>query len=203
MFSLFSPNTAGNYASSFRQVEPVAGFANVKEDRFSEMLASLPLEKYKQEVAFARNALDEYAANRRNDANLDYYRERDALANKRGRISNLLNLAGGAGAEAAGLALPKRRDSYSTLLGVAQTEDALGGSRGTRMAGSTGGLAAALKGLGPAPAMDGGGASIDASSLFQSVPTYAPPQPGSLDDVAKAASNMELFEQFLKHRGTK
>ncbi len=203
MFSLFSPNTAGNYAASFRQVEPVPGFSNVKESRFSEMLANLPVEKYKQEMAFARDALGEVAATKRANDQLDYYRERDALADRQSRISNLLSLGGGAGAQVASIALPKQRSSYDTLLGVAQTEDALSASRSSRMAGSTGGLAAALKGIGPLPSMDSKATGVDASSLFQSTPTYAPPQPGSLTDVAKTTSNMELFEQFLKQAGGK
>ena len=203
MFSLFSPNTAGNYAASFRQVEPVPGFSNVKESRFSEMLANLPVEKYKQEMAFARDALGEVAATKRANDQLDYYRERDALADRQSRISNLLSLGGGAGAQVASIALPKQRSSYDTLLGVAQTEDALSESRSSRMAGSTGGLAAALKGIGPLPSMDSKATGVDASSLFQSTPTYAPPQPGSLTDVAKTTSNMELFEQFLKQAGGK
>jgi hypothetical protein len=203
MFSLFSPNTAGNYAASFRQVEPVPGFSNVKESRFSEMLANLPVEKYKQEMAFARDALGEVAATRRANDQLDYYRERDALADRQSRISNLLNLVGGTGAQVARIAVPERRNSYDTLLGVARTEDALGVSRANRMAGSTGGLTEALKGLGPLPSLDSKATGVDASSLFQSTPTYAPPQPGSLADVAKTTSNMELFEQFLKQTGGK
>lgn len=203
MFSLFSPNTAGNYAASFRQVEPVPGFSNVKEDRFSEMLANLPVEKYKQEMAFARDALGEVAATRRANDQLDYYRERDALENRQNRITNLLSLVGGAGAQVASIALPKQRSSYDTLLGVAQTEDALSDSRQSRMAGSRGGLAEALKGLGPLPSMSSGSSGLDASSLFQSTSTYAAPKPGSLDDVTKQVSIMELFEQAWNKTGSK
>jgi hypothetical protein len=203
MFALFSPNTAGNYAAGFRQVDPVPGFENVKEDRFSELLAKIPLEKYKQEMQFAREALGEYASNKRDEAQYDYYRERDALADKRNRIANLANLVGGAGVQAASLVVPKKRNSYDTLLGVAQAEDALSQSRGTRMAGSTGGLVAALKGIGPLPSMDAAGSGVNASALFQATPTYAAPQPASLTDVANTASNMELFEKFLQQAGAK
>jgi hypothetical protein len=203
MFSLFSPNTAGNYAASFRQVEPVPGFSNVKEDRFSEMLANLPVEKYKQEMAFAREALGEVAATKRANDQLDYYRERDALENRQNRISNLVNFGRNTAAQVANVAIPVKRSPYDTLLSVAQAEDALSESRRSRMAGSRGGLAEALKGLGPLPSMSSDSSGLDASSLFQSTSTYAAPKPGSLDDVTKQVSIMELFEQAWNKTGSK
>jgi hypothetical protein len=198
MFSLFSPNTAGNYAASFRQAVPVEGFGDVREDRFADLLSKLPLEKYKQEMALAQSALQEVGSQKRDQMQYDYYRERDAAEAKRGRMAKLLELVGSGGVGVASLAMPKKRDAYDTLLSAAQTEEALGATRGTRMAGSNAGVAAALKGLGGAPLMEATTAAPDVAGLSNAIPTYSAPKPSSLDDVTKTLSSMELFEKLLK-----
>lgn len=199
MFSLFSPSTANNYAATFRQAEIVPGFENVKEDRFAEMFAKIPLERYKQEMAFAQAALGEEAANKRSKMELDYYRERDAASTRRNKIASILGMAKNIGVSGAGLLVPQKRDAYSSLLSYMQAGDALAQSRAGRMAGSDAGLISAVKGLGADPLMDKESPAIDLSSTVQTAQFTTPlPAPASLQDVTKTLSNMDLMKQFLQ-----
>lgn len=206
MFSLFSPSTASSYANSFQQARPISGFGDIMETRFSEMLANVPLERYKQEMAFARDALGEKAQMKRDKMEYDYYRERDAEAARRGKINNLLNLVQtGGGAAVARLVAPTKRDAVGQLLSFTQAGDSLADSMGYRMAGSKAGLAAALKGLPAEPSFDTQLAEPDTGLTMQATQFTTPVgAPAKLQDVTATPATIDLMQQFVDSlRGTK
>lgn len=203
MFSLFSPSTASSYASSFQPVRPVAGFGDIMEDRFSEKFASIPLERYKQEMAFAREALGEKGQMKRDERMYDYYRDRDRDAARQGKINTLMRLAqAGGGFAASQLSLPTKRDAMSQLLGFTQAGDALADSMGYRMAGSRAGLKAAIAGFPKEPAFDDQAGPLDTGATVRATQFTTPTAPpAELQDVTATPATMELMKQFLQTLG--
>lgn len=201
MFSLFSPSTASAYANSFQQARPISGFENILEDRFAKMLAEVPLERYKQEMAFARDALGEKAEMEGAKMQYDYYKERDADAARRDRINAVLKMAqAGGGFTASQLTLPSKRDAMSQLLGFTQVGDSLASSMGRRMAGSKAGLTAALEGFPKEPSFETSLEPVDAASTIQATQFTTPvAPPAKLQDVTATPANINLADQFLKY----
>lgn len=171
------------------------------ETRFSEMLANVPLERYKQEMAFARDALGEKAQMKRDKMQYDYYRERDADAARRDRINAVPKMAqAGGGFAASQLTLPTKRDAMSQLLGFTQVGDSLASSMGRRMAGSKAGLTAALEGFPKEPSFEGSLEPVDAASTIQATQFTTPTAaPAKLQDITATPANIDLADQFLKY----
>lgn len=200
---MFSPSTASAYLSSFQPVRPIAGFGDIMEDRFSEKFASIPLERYKQEMAFARDAQGEKAQMTLGKMQYDYYRDRDADTARRNRITALMNMAqAGGGFTASQLSLPAKRDAMSQLLGFTQAGDSLADSLGYRMAGSQAGLKAALAGFPKEPAFDNEVGPLDAGATVRATQFTTPAAPpAKLPDVTATPATMELMKQFLSLGG--
>lgn len=119
-YSLPAMNAAANYAASFRQVQPVADFSDIRSDVGVNAMQETLMQDFVAKANMARQALAEVGAQKRDQMNIDFQTERDdKLIAERRRI-NKLNLLSGLLGESTPGQLPglgvQRRDPRNMLL---------------------------------------------------------------------------------------
>jgi len=119
-YSLPAMNAAANYAASFRQVQPVADFSDIRSDVGVKAMQQTVMQDFVAKANMARQALAEVGAQKRDQMAIDFQAERDdKLIAERRRI-NKLNLLSGLLGESTPGQLPglgvQRRDPRNMLL---------------------------------------------------------------------------------------
>lgn len=202
MYSLPSLGVSANYAASFRPVQKVDGFSEVKSDTAAEYLMRLPQVQFEAEAALAKQALAERGATLRREMELDYYQDRDARLLKQSKASALLGTLG-AGSSGLGDAIGMG-ESVDVLANSAARErqhnDMLS-SLNSRMSGYDAESAAAIKAMGGMPQMPSPG-SAEELKLPQAAP-YRQPAPDDMSSLKNQLDIMKAFHNDYSRAGRK
>ena len=202
MYSLPSLGVAANYAASFRPVEKVDGFSDVKSDIAAEYLMQLPQVQFEAEAALAKQALAERGATLRREMEIDYYQDRDARALKQSKAGALLGLLGaGSSGLGDGIGMGGSVDVLAnSVTRERQHNDLLASLQGrTKDLGTT--YAKAISGMGGAPQMPAG-TELGVKPQPPAV-TYQLPAPDAMSSLANQLSWAEQFNDSWKKRSSK
>jgi hypothetical protein len=192
MYSLPSLGVAANYAASFRPVEKVDGFSDVKSDIAAEYLMKLPQVQFEAEAALAKQALAERGATLRREMEVDYYQDRDARALKQSKASALLGLLGAGSSDlGGGISMGESVDVLANSAARERQHNDMLSSLNARMTGYDAESAAAIKAMGGMPQMPSPG-SVEELKLPQAAP-YRQPAP---DDMGSLKNQLDIMKAF-------
>jgi hypothetical protein len=202
MYSLPSLGVAANYAASFRPVEKVDGFSDVKSDIAAEYLMKLPQVQFEAEAALAKQALAERGATLRREMEIDYYQDRDARALKQSKAGALLSMLGAGGSgRGGGDGMGGSVDVLANSVARERQHNDLLASLQGRTKGLGEAYAEAINGMGGAPEMPAR-TGLEVTPRPPAV-TYQPPAPDAMSSLANQLSWAEQFNDSWKKRSSK
>ena len=132
-YSLPAMNAAANYAASFRQIQPVADFSDIRSDVGVQAMHNTLMQDFQAKALMAKQALAEMGANIRQDSMFDYYRERDEIARKNAKLGALANLMAGSSTQVGIPARTRQGDSRTEMERQLQYEQNLLNSESNRL----------------------------------------------------------------------
>ena len=180
-YSLPAMNAAANYAASFRQVQPVADFSDIRSDVGVQAMQQTLMQDFIAKANMAKQALAEIGAQKRDQMQLDFQRERDdKLIDERRRQNKLELLTGLLGESGSGQLSglgSQRRDPRNMMLDELNHRSNLAGFEAQRLGdlGPASGLARALKTIEDLKK----GQAVD-SEMLNSLPGISVPEPPKL-----------------------
>lgn len=180
-YSLPAMNAAANYAASFRQIQPVADFSDIRSDVGVQAMQQTLMQDFIAKANMAKQALAEIGAQKRDQMQLDFQRERDdKLIDERRRQNKLELLTGLLGESGSGQLSglgSQRRDPRNMMLDELNHRSNLAGFEAQRLGdlGPASGLARALKTIEDLKK----GQAVD-SEMLNSLPGISVPEPPKL-----------------------
>lgn len=201
-YSLPAMNAAANYAASFRQVQPVADFSDIRSDVGVQAMQQTLMQDFIAKANMAKQALAELGAQKRDQMQLDFQRERDdKLIDERRRqnkLELLTGLLGESGSEQLGGLVTQRRDPRNMMLDELNHRRNLASFEAERLGGlnpatGLGGALRTIEGLKQGQAVD--------SELLKSLPGVSAPETPKLEGAKYTVD--DTVEQIKKQLGLK